>query len=188
MFKSRFRYGGSDNILLMPGNRMYSRFELHTLKNRFFVFVFTSRCIFDANITNKYYFHIYYNIFQTDINNSTNRMDMKNMFFTSISTYYVGFSASISSNIVVFYTPDIDVVLFNAVPETALVDPQQFCCPYLNSAGFSEGIDYHAFFYFPQSIIERKVDRQLEIHLTAAVKSCGNFVWELSGFDIAVFS
>jgi hypothetical protein len=40
------------------------------------------------------------------------------------TTLFVGFYQSKSSNLVIFNTPHIDVVLFDAVPEAALINAQ----------------------------------------------------------------
>lgn len=68
---------------------------------------------------------------------------------TQNTTKNVASGRLIPSNFVTFEAFHIDVVLFNAMPQAARVDPQQFRGPHLNPTGFSKGFDDHAFFNFP---------------------------------------
>ena len=75
------------------------------------------------------------------------------------ATKFVELRLQFSSNFVTFYAFDIDVVLLDAVPQAALINSQQFGGPHLNTPGFTQGFDDHAFFDFPQALIQGDVGR-----------------------------
>jgi hypothetical protein len=55
---------------------------------------------------------------------------------------------------VAFYASNIDFVLFNSMPQTALIDAQQFGGSHLNAACFSQGFDDYTFFNFIDAFIQ----------------------------------
>ena len=76
------------------------------------------------------------------------------------STKFGGNLQVSASNFVIFDAPDIDTVFFDAVPQAALIDPQQFGGSDLDPAGLPKGFDDHTFFDFLEALIQWQVDRQ----------------------------